>query len=137
MKTPFDLISDIQRDNKSYLLAPDDQFVSFIVQRGLSMASPKTCFLLNETTNVLYGALDEQMMFDLLKLLVPKTTGYFKWIKKDAKAEKKDISSITLIKSLAIAMDRTTKDIEAMIDLDPDFLDQFKDQNPSIREKKK
>lgn len=137
MKTPFDLISDIQKSKESYLLAPDDQFVPFVVQRGLSMASPKTCFLLNETTNMLHAELDDQMMFDIMKLLVPKTNAYCKWIKKDAKAEKKDVSSIETIKALARAMDKSVKDVEAMVDADPDFLDQFKDKNPSIREKKR
>ena len=136
MKTPFDLISQILSSRERYQLEPDDAFNPFIVQRGLSMSSPLACALLNETTNLLYDALDEQMMCDLMILLVPKTNGYHKWIKKDGKTDKKDTTHAQ-IQELAISMECSIDTIKLMIDLDPNFLDQYKDKNTSIREKKK
>lgn len=136
MKTVFDLIKEICASKKPYTLEADDQFSPFVVQRGLSMISPQALDLLNGTTNILYKGLDDQQMMDLLKMLVPRSVGYHKWITKTDKEDPvKKAKRVNKIKEVAQLLERSEKSIKMMIKLDPDFLSQFEEEKSSIRKK--
>lgn len=124
MKTIFDVIDQIVSDKKPYQLKPDDEFSPYVVQRGLSMINPQTADILNQTTNILHKSADNQMVFDLCRMLTPKVKGRIPWIKKTPKQGSKNISP-SKIKELAIILERSETTIRSYLEVDPNFLDQY------------
>lgn len=132
MKNLFQLIDQIKTSSTHYDLRPDDAFNAFVIQRGLSMISPSVCDLVNSLSNKYIGKQDDQVLMDLWTLLVPKSSSYNKWIKKDEKVVNKN--NRDKLKEYAIRWEKPLKVIEDAIDLDPNFLSNYEEKH-SIRKK--
>lgn len=136
MKTPFQLIDEIRKVKKPYALQIDDAFAAPVIQKGLSMQSPKVCELLCQTTNKWLYSCDNQQLMDIWKLLIPKSNFYFPWIsKKDKEKKNKDAENAELIKKACILMECSPKYIKSISEFVPDFLDQFKEEKLVIKQK--
>ncbi len=125
MKNSFELIKEISGNKKRYLLQSDDDCVPFLIQRGLSMVSQSTCSILNDTTNVMYNGLDNQMFMDLFKMLTPISRSYTPWVKKDKKEDVVVVNKKTendQVAELALKLERSETHIKQLMEVEPNLL---------------
>lgn len=132
MKNTFELLDNILRDKKDYQLMPCDDFNSWLIQKYISFHSPNYAYLVNELSNRWFLTLDDQQKFDLLKLILPKTgKTKIKWMA--PKKEKK--SSPTKLNEVANLLQISRRELQDMLEVCPDFLDEFADGEEKIFKK--
>ena len=119
----FDYIKDILYRKKGTLLSNQDsetQFQPYMVQRWLSMYSPKMAKLLNQTLNRRWSAFestDKQAWYKIFLVLVPRSPfRKIAYIKKNKELKKADPERQQLIKYLAAQMEMSEKEIHYIID---------------------
>lgn len=96
MKTTFEHIANIINTKEQITLNTADEFIPYMTQRWISMISPEIAYVLNETTNVSWGAMqDKQMWYDYFLTVVPKL-GYKKlsYIKKTKSPPSADVTEL-------------------------------------------
>lgn len=118
MKSIFDIIYNITTAKKPDQLEERSNFNGFIIQRWLSMHSPESCYILNETYNSNWrGMNDLQMAYDYLILTFPRIgNSKLTYIKKPPSSKNPDVTS--LAKKLQIS----EREASEMIKLDNSLL---------------
>lgn len=123
MKTVFELLRDIHFDKSDYKLAPDDEFNPYMICRWISMVSPVYAAIINQIYNENYKAFsDKQMLFDYLKIVLPKKN-IFKvdYIKKQtAKIDKND-ASLDELKYLADVLEIPIHKLKDILRYNPEI----------------
>jgi len=123
MKTSFDIIDDILHTKEVCNISAGDECSVYIVNKGISFYSPQYNQLINQTGNVYSKVLTPQQMVDFLQLLFPKSQkrrGTWITHKRQKTATENDT-----IKVLANNMEISSKHINDMIDIFPDLLDDY------------
>lgn len=135
MKTPFDFVKDILTRPEFQDISPCDSFVPFLVQKGISGASPEYCNLINSVLNTkLQDWRDNQQILDLLTILIPKKkgAGYKYYGKAAAKKEQKvDVASIS------DALEISQRELKEMLEYFPELEDSMVEDKEKILKLKK
>jgi len=123
MKTVFELLTDIHYNKPDYALSKSDQFSAYMICRWISMVSPEYCVVINEIYNKKWDAfMDDQMIFDYLKLVLPKRKIYgTKYIKRSKPVTSKKTDD-AIIKHIATMWQRTTDEVKNILQFYPEAI---------------
>ena len=113
MKNTFDIIDNIINKKEQYSISPDDDFVPYMIQRWISMISPEMAYVINETSNTHFAAMqDKQMWNDYFLTTIPKIgRKKIKYLKKDKPKHSQDI------KDLAQMMEISCRELCELLEL--------------------
>jgi len=125
MKTPFSIVDDILFTKDDKRLTSSDDCNLFVINKLISYHSPVFCNILNQTVNQYKDVLNAQQTVDFLRLIFPKTNKRrIEWMyKKNKLAEKANGVAVLLAKSLEVS----ERDIQAAINIFPEILDEFEE----------
>jgi len=115
MKNPVDFVKEACSNKRPYLIKPDDQFSAFLLQKGVSMVDEQNAEFLAETSNIFYRGMDSQMFLDFVKMVVPKSKGYHKWIKKDKEPA---VKTVNHAQKLANLLKKSVSEMEEWLEID-------------------
>ncbi len=130
MKTIFDLLDDISYNKPDYKLEASDDFNKFMICRWLSMVSPQYSYIINEIYNVKHKAFtSDQMLFDTLKVLLPKVRiGRIQFLKKGAAANKKSKNE-DIVSILADSWELSKNEVKQIIETVPEIAEFYKEED--------
>jgi len=117
----FDQLRDIITDKKNKLSEDCDiekEFVPYMIQRWLSFYSPQFAQIVNQSSNVLWKAIDEkQMWYKLFTGIIPKSKNKsIRYIKKN-KEEKSNVTiDKDMVKYLAERFELSEKEVKSYLD---------------------
>jgi len=117
----FDQLKDIITDKKNKLSEDCDiekEFVPYMIQRWLSFYSPQFAQIVNQSSNVLWKAIDEkQMWYKLFTGIIPKSKNKsIRYIKKN-KEEKSNVTiDKDMVKYLAERFELSEKEVKSYLD---------------------
>jgi hypothetical protein len=115
----FSLLKDIITNKKGDLIKHEEdenEFQPYLVSRWLSMHTPQTARMLNETVNKHYNVYEEkQMWYKMFIDLIPKQNmGRIKYIKKVKK--EKSVDRKKALKMIADSLELSTREVEQYIE---------------------
>lgn len=135
MRNSADFVRDIITNSELSQITPSDNFVPYLVQKYLSGISPAHCNLVNSLLNGKLGSWrDQQEIYDLLKIILPKSKGVsYKYFGKasDKKEGKVDIDA------LAKSMELPRKEVMEMLRYFPDLEKALIDEKEKILKARK
>lgn len=119
----FALLSNISDTKKPHTLNKGDDFSQMMILKWLSFASPLYCSLLNDIVNTKYQSFtgDNQMLFDYLRVILPKKKlGKINYIKKQPAPAVNDTTN-NLIHSLSSGLQISKREAKELMDSFPEL----------------
>ena len=127
----FDQLFDIIHDKQNKLsndIEDENEFVPFLIQRWLSMYSSNFAILLNNSTNMLWRAIDDKVTwYKMFSAVLPKSPRKkIAYIKKNQEKKKAAKIDKDVVKLLADNMELSQREVELYLNLEHTNVKQLK-----------
>ena len=127
----FDQLFDIIHDKQNKLsndVEDENEFVPFLIQRWLSMYSSNFAILLNNSTNMLWRAIDDKVTwYKMFSAVLPKSPRKkIAYIKKNQEKKKAAKIDKDVVKLLADNMELSQREVELYLNLEHTNVKQLK-----------
>jgi len=136
MKKPIDFARSILNNKTQEEILPCDDFLPFLIQRYISIASPAHCVLINDILNVkAKNWNDHQEIYNYLKCIIPKQNiRYFQYIWK--KKELDNIDDID-VSTIAESLEMSKREVIEYFKMFPELKEEYKNTHEKILKRNK